>query len=190
MSTVSEINLSDIPDLTSLLDYSDRPEPLQDGWYQGTILEKREFTDNNGNERVFESSDAPANKSGRNIRLQVELTRKSDGRKFNISTIVNYQPSDLTAATVSAIAARKAETKETGENLGDLFRPYMSLTRIAKLQQIAGVRQFKPSAEGGLDISPLFGKVAFFRVRPDNRNPQYKEIADYQTEAPRKAAVL
>lgn len=187
----TDFSLAEIPDLSSLLDSNfDKPEPLQDGWYQGTILEKREFTDNNGNDRVFESSDTPANKSGRNIRLQVELNRKSDGRKFNISTLVNYQPSDFTQETVSQIAAHRAENKTSGaEWPAGLFRPYMALTRIAKLQQIAGVRQFKAASEGGFDLSPLYGKSAYFKVRPDSRNPQYKEIVDYRTDAPTKVPV-
>lgn len=186
MST--EFNLGDIPDLSSVLDNTDSFEPFQDGWYLGTILEKREFTDKNGNDRVFESSDTPANKSGRNIRLQVELTRK-DGRKLNVSTLVNYQPTDFSKETISQIAEQKAKNKDGGEEWGSLFRPYMTLTRIAKLQQIAGVRQFKGS-ENGLDITPLFNKQAYFRIRPDRNNPQYKEVADYQTDAPKKAPVL
>lgn len=188
MST--DFNLGDIPDLSSFLEDTNRPEPFQDGWYQGTILAKREFTDNNGNDREFVSSDTPANKSGRNIRLQVELTRKSDGRKFHVSTLVNYQPSDFSQETVSQIAAQRAAQKENGSEWGSLFRPYMTLTRIAKLQQIAGVRQFKASTEGGFDISPLYNKSAYFRVRPDSRNPNYKEIADYQADAPKRAPVL
>lgn len=187
----TDFNLSDIPDLSSFLETTERSEPLQDGWYQGTIIAERKFTDNNGNDRVFESSDTPANKSGRNIRLQVALTRKSDGRTFNVSTLVNYQPNDFTPDTISQIAAHRAESKDNGaEWPTGLFRPYMALTRIAKLQQIAGVRQFKAANEGGFDISPLFGKTAYFRVRPDSRNSNYKEIADYSATEPKKAPVL
>lgn len=188
MST--DFNLGDIPDLSVIDDSHDRPEPFADGWYQGTILDKREFTDNNGNDRVFESNDTPAQKSGRNIRLQVQLTRKNDGKQFNVSTLVNYKPEDLTSAIVTAIATRKTENKSNGVEWGDLFRPYMALMRLSKLQKIAGVRQFQKSDDGGLDITPLFGKNAYFRVKPDDRNPQYKQIADYQLEEPKRVPVL
>lgn len=184
----SDFNLGDIPDLSGIEDV--RPDPLQDGWYQGTILEKREFTDNNGNDRVFESSDTPAQKSGRNIRLQVELKRRSDGKVFNLSTLINYNPSDLTAETVAAVAKRRQENKESGEQWGDLFRPFMTLTRLGKLQKIAGVRQLQRNADGGLDLSALYGKSAYFRVKPDSRNPQYKEVADFQENEPKRVPVL
>jgi hypothetical protein len=186
---MTSINLGDIPDFSGISD-NDRPDPLADGWYQGTILEKREFVDSNGNDRVFESSDTPAQSNGRNIRLQVELTRRSDGRKFNVSTLVNYRAEDLTAKTVAAIAARKQENKATGVEWGDLFRPFMTLTRLGKLQKIAGVRQLQHSNDGGLDLTPVYGKTAFFKIRPDKRNPQYKEVADFQDFEPKKVPVL
>jgi hypothetical protein len=184
---MSEINLGDIPDLSNI--DSSRPEPLADGWYQGVILEKREFTDSNGNDRVFESSDSPAQKSGRNIRLQVELTRRGDSKKFNLSTLINYNPADLTAETVAAVAQRAKENKE-GAEWGDLFRPFMTLTRLGKLQKIAGVRQLQRNGDGGLDLTALFGKTAYFRVKPDSRNPQYKEVADFQDYEPKRVPVL
>jgi hypothetical protein len=186
---MSDLNLGDIPDLSGI-DGNTRPEPLADGWYRGTILEKREFTDSNGNDRVFESNDTPAQRSGRNIRLQVELTRKSDGRTFNLSTLINYKPEDLTAETVAAVAKRVQENKEGTAEWGELFRPFMTLTRLGKLQKIAGVRQLQRNSEGGLDITPLFGKTAYFRVKPDSRNTQYKEVADFQDYEPKKAGVL
>lgn len=186
---MTDFNLGDIPDLSGITE-APRSEPLADGWYQGTILAKREFTDSNGNDRVFESSDSPAQKAGRNIRLQIELTRRSDGRKFNVSTLVNYRAEDLSAETVSAIAQRLQEQKESGAEWGDLFRPFMTLSRLAKLQKIAGVRQFQRNDEGGLDITPLFGKTGYFRIKPDSRNPQYKEVADYQDYEPKKVPVL
>lgn len=184
----SEINLGDIPDLSGIEDV--RPDPLADGWYQGTILAKREFTDSNGNDRVFDSSDTPAQKSGRNIRLQVELKRRSDNKTFNLSTLINYNPTDLTPETVSAVAARKAANKESGAEWGDLFRPFMTLTRLGKLQKIAGVRQLQRSADGGLDLSALYGKTAYFRVKPDSRNDKYKEVADFQETEPKRVPVL
>lgn len=181
-------NLGDIPDLSGIDDV--RPDPLADGWYQGTILEKREFVDSNGNDRVFESSDTPAQRSGRNIRLQIELKRRSDGKAFNVSTLINYKPEDLTAETVAAIAKRRQENKENGAEWGDLFRPFMTLTRLGKLQKIAGVRQLQRNGDGGLDLAPLFGKTAYFRVKPDSRNPQYKEVADFQDNEPKRVPVL
>jgi hypothetical protein len=181
-------NLGDIPDLSGIEE--SRPEPLADGWYQGTILAKREFTDSNGNDRVFESSDTPAQRSGRNIRLQVELKRRSDGKVFNLSTLINYNPADLTAETVAAVAQRREENKNGGAEWGDLFRPFMTLTRLSKLQKIAGVRQLQRDAEGGLDLSALYGKGAYFKVRQDSRNPQYKEVADFQENEPKRVPVL
>lgn len=186
---MTDFNLGDIPDLSGIEDV--RPDPLADGWYAGTILEKRSFTDNNGNDRVFESSDTVSQKSdSRNIRLQIELKRKSDGKVFNVSSLVNYKPSDLTAETVQAIAQRRTENKETGAEWGDLFRPFMTLTRLGKLQKIAGVRQLKRSEDNGLDLTPLYGKKAYFKLRPDSRNAAYKEVADFQDYEPKKVAVL
>ena len=186
---MSDFNLGDIPDLSGVGDVP-RSEPLSDGWYKGVILEKREFTDKNGNDRVFESNDTPAQRSGRNIRLQIELTRASDGKVFPLGTLINYQPSDLTAETVQAIAARKAENQGNGVEWGDLWRPFMALTRLGKLQKIAGVRQFQRTEDGGLDLTPLFGKVGYFRLKPDSRNAAYKEVADFQETAPKRVPVL
>jgi hypothetical protein len=185
---MSDINLVDIPDLSAIEE--ERSEPLTDGWYQGTILGKREFTDKNGNERVFESSDTPAQSSGRNIRLQVELTRRSDNRTFNLSTLVHYKPSDLTAETIQAIAQRREENKKNGVEWGDLFRPFMTLSRLGALQKIAGIRQFQRTEDGGLDLTPLYGKVAFFKVGPDTRKPEYKEIKSFQENEPKRVPVL
>ena len=138
---MSDFNLGDIPDLSGITGSSS--EPFADGWYQGTILARRAFVDSNGNDRVFESSDSPAQKSGRNIRLQVELKRRGDGKVFNLGTLINYNPADLTTETVTAVATRAKENKDNGVEWGDLFRPMMTLTRLSKLQKIAGVRQFQ-----------------------------------------------
>jgi hypothetical protein len=185
---MSDFNLGDIPDLSVIEEA--RPEPFVDGWYQGTILGKREFTDNNGNERVFESSDSPAQSSdSRNIRLQVEIKRRADGRTLNVTQLVNYRPADLTVETVQAIAKRNEERKSSGAEWGDLFRPFMALTRLGKLQKIAGVRSFQRTVDGGLDLSPLYGKTAYFKLGPDNRNPAYKAVVDFQDFEPKKVAV-
>jgi hypothetical protein len=179
-----DFNLGDIPDLSGIGDSRPEFQPFVDGWYAGTILEKREFTDKNGNDRVFESNDTPAQRSGRNIRLQVVLTRK-DGQTLNIGSLINYNPADLTAETVKAVAQRKEEQAGGVAEWGDLFRSFMTLTRLGKLQKIAGVRQLQRTADGGLDLSPLYGKSAYFRIKPDDRNPQYKQIADFQSNAPK-----
>lgn len=183
-------NLGDIPDLSGIGDV--QQEPLADGWYAGTILEKREFTDSNGNDRVFESSDSVSQKGdSRNLRLQVELKRRSDGRVIPVSTLINYKPEDLTAETVAAIAAQKElNQKDPASGWGDLFRPFMTLTRLSKLQTIGGVRQLQRNGNGGLDLTPLYGKSAFFKLRPDSRNPQYKEVADFQQNEPKRVPVL
>ena len=184
-------NLGDIPDLAGFGD--DRPEfiPFENGWYAGTILQKREFTDKNGNDRVFESGDAVSQRGdSRNIRLQVELTRASDGKKLNVSTLINYSPSDLSQATLQAVAAHKEKVNTEGAEWGDLFRSFMTLTRLAKLQKIAGVRQLQRNGDGGLELTPLYGKSAYFRIKDDTRNPQYKEIADFQDYRPKRVGMV
>jgi hypothetical protein len=188
------MNLGDIPDLSGIgSDFGDAGgTKFENGWYQGVILGTRTFTDKNGNERVFESQDvASAKGDSRNLRLQVELKRK-DGRTLNVSTMVNYSQTDLTQETVQAIAAKLAEAKASGEKVqwGTLFRSYMALSRLSALQKIAGVRQFQRSGDGALDITPLFGKAGFFRLKDDDRNPQYKDIDKFQDSEPRKVPVL
>ena len=188
VETMSELNLGDIPDLSGM-----EEEPSTewaDGWYEGTILEARRFTDSNGNDRVFESNDAPsASGNGRNIRLQVAIKRQSDGRTMNLSTLVNYRPEDLTTETIQAITAHQAKMKETGEQWGPLFRAFATLQRLGQLQRIAGVRQLQRSAEGGLNLAPLYGKKGYFRLVPDDRNPAFKAVKTFQAEAPKRAKV-
>lgn len=185
---MSEINIGDIPDLSGIGDTA-TAEPFADGWYQGTILAKREFVDSTGSDRVFESSDEPAQSgNGRNVRLQVEIKRQ-DGRTLNASTLVNYQTDDLSQATVQAIAAHREQSG--GKNQwGELFRPFMSLMRLGKLQRIAGVRQLQRNGNGGLDLTPLYGKTAYFKLGPDRRNEQYKEIKDFTEKVGPKVKVL
>ena len=185
--TEETLNLGEIPDFSQIVDDT-RPDytPFENGWYAGTIVEKREFTDKQGNDRIFESNDE-VSRSGdsRNIRLQVEVQRQADKRTLNTSVMLNYQPEALTAETVQQVSAHMAKVKE-GEEWGSLFRPFMTLTRLGKLQRIAGVRQLQRNGNGGLDIHPLFGKRAYFRLGPDERNPDYKAILDYSEKAPRK----
>jgi len=191
------ISLTDIPDFSSVLGGSsagNSDNKFQDGWYYGTILETRSFTDKNGNDRVFESGDGPsANGESRNIKLQVQITRASDGKELNTSWLVNYRPADLTQETVRAVIAKREQAKSEGSNRpewGDLFRAAMAIERLAKLQQVAGVRQFSADQQGGFDLKPLYGKKAYFKLKDDDRNPQYKAIADIRLDKPTKVPVL
>lgn len=184
------LNLGDIPDLTGIQGDTTDFEPFVDGWYEGTIVGKREFTDKNGNDRVFESADVVSQKGdSRNIRLQVLLKRQSDKREMNLSTVINYVPDDLTQETIQQVAAQREKVK-AGEEWGTLFRAFMAMTRLGKLQTIAGVRQLQRGTDGALNLAPLFGKTAYFKLKEDSRNPLYKEVADFRHDKPKKAAVL
>ena len=179
-----DMQLADVPDLAGVTE--DKPEPFSDGWYSGEILEKRAFTDSNGNDRIFLSSDEPSqNGAGRNIRLQVTLTRASDGRTLNMNKLINYRTEDLSQESVQAVTAHKDKVKE-GEQWGTLFRPFMALNQLGTLQRIAGVRQLQRNGNGGLDIHPLFGKKIYARIGDDDRNPQYKMIKEFRDVAPKK----
>jgi len=184
MSTEVDFNLPDIPDLSGILEQE--TPTWADGWYEGQIVERRSFVDKNGNERVFESGDMPSQKGdSRNIRLQAVITRKADGRTLATSVLVNYNPMDLSPETVNAVKERASN----GGQMGDLFRPFMAIQRIGRLQQIAGVRQLQRNGNGGLDLSPVFGKKAYFRLGQDDRNPQYREVKEFRAEPPKKAQV-
>lgn len=184
-----QTSLPEVPDLSGVTE--DRPEPFEDGWYQGTFLETRTFTNKDGNELTFTSEDVEAQKTGRNIFLQTQITRKTDGRKLNTRVLVNYRPEDLTTTVLAAVAERKAQIKsEEEEDWGNLFRAFMSQVRIGTLQRIAGIRQFQKNGNGGLDISPLFTKTAFFRIGPQKDKPEYKDVKEFSDTAPKKKAVL
>ena len=184
-------NLGDIPDLSGIAAQDATSEPWADGWYEGTIMEERRFTDSNGSERVFESGDTPSQAGdSRNIKLQVIVKRQLDGRALNTSAQVNYRPEDLTQETIQAVVKRQEEAGP-GEQLGDLFRPFMTLTRLARLQKIAGVRQFQRNGNGGLDLAALYGKKAYFRLGDDPRTGgKYKEIKDLRFDTPKRAKIL
>ena len=182
MSTET-MQLTDIPDLSDIRE--EEIQPFADGWYFGEIHEERVTTDRNGNERSFTSSDTPSNNGdSRNIRLQVVLKRKADGRSMGLSYMLNYRPEDLTAETVKAIAKRQEETK-SGAEWAELFRPYITLQRLSKVQQVAGVRQLQRAEDGGLVLTPLFGKTAYFRLAPDKRDERYKQVVDMRVTAPK-----
>lgn len=182
---MSELNLPDIPDLSGINESSASSDPLQDGWYQGTIVESRTITDQIGNERTFASSDEPSQRGdSRNIRLQVELTRKSDGRKVNLSYLLNYRPEDIAPETVQQVTTHLEKAK-AGEEWGPLFRSFMTLQRLSKLQKIAGVKQLQRNGNGGLDLKPLYNKSGWFKLTPDDRNPAYKQVKDIRDTAPK-----
>ena len=190
---MSEMNLGDvpsIPDLSGIMDDGGQATQWADGWYAGTIMERREFTDSTGSERGFESGDEPsASGAGRNVRLQVEVKRQ-DGRTLNISTLVNYQTDDLSQETVQAITAKQAGSNGKTQ-WGELFRPFMALQRLGKLQRIAGVRQLQRNpSSGGLDLTPLYGKAGYFKLGPDRRNPLYREVKDFTAAVGPKTKVL
>jgi hypothetical protein len=181
--------LPDIPDMSAIA--SEESAPFADGWYKGTILERREFTDSNGNDRVFESTDDVSQRGdSRNIRLQAQITRK-DGRTLNTAVMVNYAPDYLTAETITAVKEQQETMRETGDKQwGTLFRPFMTLKRLGALQRIAGVRGFSMNGNGGLDLSPLYNKSAYFKLGPDDRNPQYKAVKDFREDAPKGVTVF
>lgn len=189
MSTTEtgEFNLPEIPDLSGVQEAAGEGGGWEDGWYEGVIVDQRSFEDKNGNERVFETCDTPSAKGdSRNIRFQAVIRRKSDSRTLGTSVQVNYRPEDLTPETVAAVTARA--TAGDGQ-MGDLFRPFLALQQLGRLQKIAGVRQLQRNGNGGLDLTPIYGKPAFFRLGPDSRNPQYREVKAFQAEAPKRAAV-
>ena len=180
---MSDFNLGDVPDLSGVTEQEQ--SPFTEGWYEGTIQGQRSFTDRNGNDRLFESSDTPSVAGdSRNIRLQVEVKRASDGRIMNTSALVNYRPEDLSASTVAQVLAHK-EKVAAGEEWGPMFRPFATLQRLGKLQKIAGVRQLGRNGNGGLDLHPIFGKKAYFKLATDDRNPQYMKIADFRETKPK-----
>ena len=185
-------NLGDIPDLSGIGDGGDST-PFADGWYEGRILEKREFTDRNGNDRIFESADTPsARGDSRNAVLQVEVTRAADQRKLNTKIQVNYRPEDFTAETLQAITDAKAAAKGTGERpqWGPLFRSFMALNQLGKIQTVAGVKTLSRNGNGGLDLTPAFGKVVYVKLGPDDQNPAYKSVVDFRATRPTKVPVL
>lgn len=183
------IQLADVPVIPDLSSVGDEA-PFENGWYEGTILERREFTDRNGNDRIFESSDVPsASGDSRNIRLQIKVRRSSDNREMFIGHLTNYRPEDLTQQTIEAVIADKA--KPDSEKDPSLRRSILSLQKLAKLQKVAGVRQFQRNGNGGLELSPLYNKTAYFRLGDDERSGgKYKEVKDIRDTRPTKAQVL
>lgn len=189
----AEFSLTDIPDLSDVFEEQTATAPFEDGVYEGTITKERRITDRNGNDRVFETGDSPsASGTGRNIRLQIEVKRKSDGRTLGTSYNVFYRPDDLSSETIAKVIAHKESAKDEGGKVqwGELFGSFMTLQKLATLQKIAGVRSFARTPEGGLEVSGLYGKRVFATLGPDTRNPQYKEIKRLSADAPKRNPVL
>ena len=150
VETMEEINLTDIPDLSSLGGGEGTGAPWENGWYSGTILSERSFVDRNGNDRVFQSADEPSmNGDSRNIKLQVSITSK-EGRNLNVRYLVNYRPEDITQATVQAVIADRDKAESDQDPA--LKRASIALQRLARLQRIGGVRSFSKTESGGLEL--------------------------------------
>lgn len=186
--TLSLQDIPAIPDLSGIADPTGGGsfEKFGPGWYAGEILESRTRTDKAGNESTFASDDLPSQSGdSRNIRLQVAVTRASDKAINHYSLRMNYRPEDLTTETVQQITAQM-EAVKNGEQWGTLFRPFMVLNRLSKLQKLAGVRQLQRNGNGGLDLTPTFTKHGYFRLAPQKDKPEYLEIADFRETAPKK----
>lgn len=189
----NELNLGDIPELPSFNDFGGDTDskPFEDGWYEGTIVESRTTLGRDGNERVFASGDEPSlNSDSRNVKLQVIVKRKSDGRELNARYNVNYRNEDLTPETVNAVIAHQTKVTSEGAKWDSLFRPFLVLKRLRDLQEVAGVRSFQRNGNGGLDLHGLYGKKVYTKLVPDDRNPQYKAIKEVRATAPKRAVIL
>lgn len=177
-----------LPDLSSLVNETSEAPAWQNGWYACEFLAERSFTDRNGNDRVFVSGDDPAmSGNGRNIRLQLKVTSTS-GKEMYLNSLTNYRPEDLTSDNITAVIADNALAREDQDT--SLTRSRLTLQRLGKLQSIAGIAAFHGAENGGLELKPIFGKKAFVRLKDDDRNPQYKAVADFRTTKPTKAPVL
>ena len=191
--TDAVFSLPDIPDLSGIQDTypGGDSKPLVDGWYEGEIVDKRTLTTRAGNEVSFETTDSPSQAGdSRNIRLQVVVKRQEDGRTYGLNNLINYKPEFLTQETVQAINAfiEKVKSGEAQWKGSGMFRPFKVLKTLGTLQKVAGVRQLSRTEDGGLNLSPLYGKKAWFRLGPDEQKPQYKAILDIRETKPTKNA--
>jgi len=189
-----DMNLADVPDLSGIGE--DRPEPWENGWYAATAVQSRSFTNRDtGATTTFASGDE-VSKGGdsRNITIQVQVKRKN-GDVLNGRIMANYKPEFLTADVIAQVTKHKEAqkaAKEKGEKApewGPLFRAFSALQDIARLQRVAGVRQFVRNPVGGLDITPVFGKTIYVRLGEDDRNPKYKAVVDFSDAAPKKGVL-
>ena len=153
---------------------------FEDGWYQGFFLHTRNFTSKNGVAQTFTSRDVPSKDgASRNIQLEVEITRKSDGRILNTTLQRNYRYEDLDTSTIQAVKDGKANT-----------RTRLALQDLAQLQKIAACGPLLPDGQGGIELGPLYGKEAYFRLGPDDRNSAFKKIKACQLDPPKRSVVL
>lgn len=187
------MHLTEVPDFSGITE--DRPEAWEDGWYAARIVPTRTINSRDGNTLTFATEDTLSRGGdSRNIRLQMSLHRKSDGRALSTNHNVNYRVEDLTGEIVKAVLARKESIKaaaQSGERLewGQLFRAFMGITRLGTLQRIAGIRRFETLPQGGFDLRPLFNKACFVRLGDDDEG-KYKEIKEISDVPPKKASDL
>ena len=197
MPFTDDLTVTNLPDVT-IPDFSTftRPEtaPWVEGWYKATILPFYEFTNNEGNTTRFETTDEPALKTGRNIRIVAAVTRQLDGLTRNIrSKNLNYRPTDFTAARIAEIetAKQRNEGRQRWDDK-DAHRTFISFGALGELQNVAGTK-FQQNGNGGLDLSPLFNKTGYVRLSFGDANEQgrkYLEIARFATELPKTVRAL
>ncbi len=189
--TEGTISLQDVPDLSGIEDTypsGGSSNAFQDGWYEAELLQQRTIT-KDGNELVFGSGDQVSRAGdSRNIKLQLNIKRQADGRELGTGYLLNYRPEYLTAEKIGEINAFIAQVKagQAAWKGSGMFRPFKALKTIGTLQKIAGLRQFSRSEDGGLNLSPLFGKKAWVRLGPDEQKPQYKAVVDIRDTKPTK----
>lgn len=189
--TETQTNLPDVPSFGASVAKRKEVEPWVDGWYEGQFLASRTVEKNDGSEITFQSEDTVSQKGdSRNIAIQTTLTRKSDGREFTGSTRINYRPAvDFTPERLAAISA----ANEAGERLkGDMVRSQIAINQLQELEQVAG-GPFSRTESGGLNITPVFTKRAYFRLA-DETNKQtgktYKGIVEFRATPPTRKPVL
>ena len=190
MTDTDTLSLTPVPNFDNVPDQP-RSEPWVDGWYAGTFVEERSFTSQSGNEVTFASEDTVSQKGdSRNISLQAILTRKN-GDHFNGRVRINYRPDvDFTTERLARVA--EINTDKTITPTGDEVRSRISLGQLKRLQRVAGTTLSR-NGNGGLELTPVFTKTAFFRIADGDPNPStgkvYKEIVEFSHEAPKKGTL-
>jgi hypothetical protein len=188
---VDNLTLPEIPDLSGMIE--DRPAAWEDGWYDAIVLESQTVTSRTTGAVTTFTSEDRISKAGdsRNLFLRVQIKRRKDGRTLvTRAKCINYRPSDFTPERVAAVIEGKTRAKEEGSwSDTDLRRSFLSMLRIGSLQRIAGVKQFQHTPEGGLDLTPLFGKPGFARLADDDQG-KYKEAAEINDTVGPKTKVL
>jgi hypothetical protein len=187
---VDNLTLPEIPDLSGITE--ERSAPWENGWYNAAVIESQTVTSRTTGAVTTFASEDRVSKDGtsRNLFLRVRIARL-DGRTLNTrSRVINYRPSDFTPTRVAEVIEGQKQAKEEGDWADkDLFRSFMSMLRIGTLQRIAGVKQFQHTPEGGLDLTPLFGKQCFARLADDDQG-KYKEVVALSDTVGPKTKVL